>query len=297
MAARAVGLFVGGEHLDTELTDSQGKFEAHVRLAETDQESIEVRASYSSDAPGRRSAQSQPVAVVLRTAGRFVWLWNLLPVLLCGIALVLVARLMPTQRPKVRPSAATLPPFERGVRQTRRAQHFDLRGRVCRQRDGSPLSQAWVELQHGNTEPTSLSCDARGRFRADQLPAGPLTVRVGAEGYEPIIEEVSIPHRGELSQLTIRLQSLRDRALGHYRAVAVRILPNPDLWPIWTNREVAAGAPVRGRLRARMQALAERVERLYYGARPPSEPEVEDVRVESEQARASLTDEENGTPR
>jgi hypothetical protein len=92
-----------------------------------------------------------------------------------------------------------------------------------------------------------------------------------------------VPHRGEWSQLTVRLESLRVRALAPFRRLALRALRSPDVWSVSTNREAAARM---GPLPAR--PVAEAVDRLYYGHDTPTAAEVVDVEreVESLEARA-----------
>jgi len=284
-------LFAGDNHLATRLTDSDGTFRATIRVPETEDGTVEILARFSSDAPGRRSARSERVVIRIRSWATSPWIWYLIPIGLCFLALLVMSRLTP---PKARPSRASLtelPRFQPGARRTLRAQYFEVGGIVCARRNDQRIPGAAVELLREDEGSMSVGVDDRGQFESGPLLAGTYTLEVHADGYAPLREEVTIPHRGELSQLTVRLESLRDRALEHYRSVAIRVLPSSDVWPLWTNREVTEQAAVGPSMKEHVRSLGDRVEPIYYGATPPSEEEVAAVQDESDRAKSALAKE------
>ena len=98
-----------------------------------------------------------------------------------------------------------------------------------------------VAAADGRTITADPSLDA-GSFAFDEVGAGRWTIRVEAPGYVAQAAELVIPHRGEWSALEVRLESLRDRAVEQYRAVALEVLPSSRLWAVLTNREVLVRA-------------------------------------------------------
>lgn len=111
-----------------------------------------------------------------------------------------------------------------------------------------------------------------GRFALTQLPPGRFTATVSAPGYLPQQFAATVPHRGELRGVSIRLEPLRVRLLLQWRRVAIRLLGDEARVLVATPRELLsllaqteAMAP-RG-TRQQMSELTELVERAYYSPR------------------------------
>lgn len=108
-----------------------------------------------------------------------------------------------------------------------------------------------------------------GRFALTQLPPGRFTATVSAPGYLPQQFAATVPHRGELRGVSVRLEPLRVRLLLQWRRVAIRLLGDEARVLVATPRELLsllaqteAAAP-RG-TRQQMTELTELVERAYY---------------------------------
>lgn len=123
----------------------------------------------------------------------------------------------------------------------------------------------------------SLGAEARhtvagddGRFALEELPAGEWTARVAAPGHVTEHFTVSIPHRGELRGARVDLVPVREKIFTLYRRAALPILPSPDLWGIWSPRQIVdhvrGGTPP-----AKLSELTTFVEECYFSARVPDE--------------------------
>ena len=296
---RAVGLFAravgeGGaaneEHLRTVLTDREGTFVTDVSLDADDEGMLEIVGRYESDSPGRASSESPPVRVAVSAAQPTPWPWLLLPLALSGAALFLIARRAP-KRPEKSVAAPQEKPIgvEAGRKKTLRADRDDLGGVVLDHRDDAPIAGARAALLDGGARAVREAwTDDSGAFTLDRAAPGTYTLSVAAEGYAPSRSRVSVPHRGEWSAATVRLESLRSRALSPYRPVAAELLPSPRLWGIWTQREVLDQARAKGRANEALEALSGDVERAYYGSATPTEADVERITEDADAALRSL---------
>ena len=116
-----------------------------------------------------------------------------------------------------------------------------------------------------------------GRFALAQLPPGRYVATVSAPGYLAQRFPASVPHRGELRGVTVRLEPLRVRLLGEWRRLALRLLSDEARVLTATPRELlelaqalrvlgppgAEGGPIPAKLRE----LTDLVERAYYSPR------------------------------
>lgn len=69
-------------------------------------------------------------------------------------------------------------------------------------------------------EQRATSCDGDGRFALPQLRAGRWVLRVTAPGYQPQEFAATVPHRGELRAVTVRLLPLRAQVVAAWQRVA-----------------------------------------------------------------------------
>lgn len=137
------------------------------------------------------------------------------------------------------------------------------------------------------TQQRATECDAEGRFVLSQLRAGRCVVRVTASGYQPQEFAASIPHRGELRGITVRLLPLRIQLLADWQRVALAFYGDAALVQTRTPQDLLRDAvapqrgtsPTAGPLRAPVPAhalvplrrLTELVEEGYYSGRVCSE--------------------------
>jgi hypothetical protein len=116
-----------------------------------------------------------------------------------------------------------------------------------------------------------------GRFALAQLPPGRYVATVSAPGYLPQRFTATVPHRGELRGVTVRLEPLRVRLLGEWRRLALRLLsdearvltatPRELLELAQTVRVLAPPGAEGAQVPARLHELTELVERAYYSPR------------------------------
>jgi hypothetical protein len=292
-----VGVFDGDVHLATVLTDEHGVFAFEGVLDGADR-TAEIVARYDSDTPGRTSAVSPPVSIRIGAQAAALWPWLLVPIAISAALFFWLSRRARRKEPRAsvvpgKPKAGIVP----AVRVSRRPMHLDLGARIVDAGDGAPIANArlLVTLPDGATIERTSSPD--GRVEVAKLPDGQIAIEASVEGYEPMRAAFDAPHRGEWSDAIIRLESLRARALASFRAVALDLLPSPELWETRTNREIvdrhAAGetSPVGD--------LERRVEAAYYAASPPSPVEVreiEDARDRAVNARRPVPPNPRGGP-
>ncbi|MBN1655527.1 MAG: carboxypeptidase regulatory-like domain-containing protein [Deltaproteobacteria bacterium] len=143
-----------------------------------------------------------------------------------------------------------------------------------------------------------LEVTKQGFFSSPVLARGKWKIRAKAYGYVETERNFEIPHRGEWTNVQIRLLSMRTLALQSYRKVALALLPIPQLWDIWTLRETIDNSSKLLRTPSLLRSLLERVERSSYGRTPPSEQEVEaiETRVSSALGDISRIETRDTTP-
>lgn len=83
---------------------------------------------------------------------------------------------------------------------------------------GPAIAGASLEVLPGGSRVTTT--DAEGRFVFSQLPAGRYTIRVRAPGFVDEEFAASVPHRGDLRGITVRLMPLRARLFAEWQRVA-----------------------------------------------------------------------------
>lgn len=151
----------------------------------------------------------------------------------------------------------------------RRAQDHGFAGMVrdaVRQR---PIGASEILLTLGGDVRRTETADD-GRFAFEELPPGEWSARVASPGHVTEHFTVSIPHRGELRGARIDLVPVREKIFTLYRRAALPILPSPDLWGIWSPRQIVDH--VRGKTPpVKMSELTAFVEEAYFSARVPDE--------------------------
>lgn len=151
----------------------------------------------------------------------------------------------------------------------RRASDHGFAGTVRDAVRGRPLPAAELLLTL-DAEVRHAIADAAGRFAVEALPAGEWRVRVASPGHVTEHLTLTIPHRGELRGARVDLVPVRERIFTLYRRAALPALPSPELWGIWSPRQIVehvrGGAPP-----VRLAELTAFVEEAYFSARVPDE--------------------------
>jgi Carboxypeptidase regulatory-like domain len=268
-----VGLYVGREHVRTVVTDEAGEFSAELS-ADSAPARTTLSARVEADPSGahRSASASVPLAIVAPEPLPLPWLLGLF-----GVG-ALVTLLVSGRRR--RPAAAARASVERrpgpalGSVQEGRVS-FTVSGCVLADDQHTPLPGAQLQLVAADGARSSLVTDAQGRFMSAAFPPGPLRIQASARGWSTISLTLVLPHAGEGEQMTLRLESLRARAVRAFRRAVEPSLPFPRAFALWTTREVRAFlAQRRPGQRVLLGELARELERAAYAAEPPSEGDV-----------------------
>jgi hypothetical protein len=268
-----VGLFAGDRHLATVLTDSRGDFRAELWI-ETERGPIEITARIEGDATGAYPSAEARTTLRVEPARPVPLLW-----LLAASLAIAAAAWVANRRRAVAPTEAAPPPRVREptepsispARARGRRDRHNVSGSVNDLRGERAVAHARIAITHAQAGAScALQTDENGRFESPALPNGRARLRVEADGYLSTEIDLELPHRGEWSAVVIRLESLRARALAAFRALALRALPSPRAWGIWTAREVREWLTERAPgKRAVIRDLTKEVERACYAREVP----------------------------
>jgi hypothetical protein len=137
----------------------------------------------------------------------------------------------------------------------------------------------------------SRQLQATGGIFEVELPDGAWKLTVSAPGHLPESVRILVPHRGELRKLRVSLVAIRERVFELYRRAAEPLLPKPDLWGIWTPRQVVDHVR-RARRSPALSSLTDLVEEVYFSPRPP----VDYAILETEERVAAAVAEQTQPP-
>lgn len=275
-----VGVFAGGAHLGTDVTDDDGRYVVVAPLPSEAAER-EVVARFEAARPGLSSSTSPPILVTwVEAEGRF-FLWALVPIALTALALWALRRRAGDQGGPEAPARSTRAPglVPGGGGRGRRGGSSTVGGRVVDVDTGRGVAPARVTfLVEGSTEEHVVDAAPDGAFAGGPFPDGALEVRVEAAGFAPHHGSIRLPHRGEWAEMEVRLRSLRRAVADAYRGAVLPRLPDQGRWAWRTNRELAdeAGAREPG-VRTPLADLEGRVAAIYYGPGPAPQAEVDEV--------------------
>jgi len=280
-ALTPVGLFAGERHLATVLTNAEGAFDAELWL-DAEQGSLAITARTEGDATGAYPPAETQLALRIAPARPVPFVWLVLAAVLVGVGAWIAGRKRVRATREVETEPRVREPTEPSISPARahgRRQRHDVSGRVIDLRGDRAVAHAKVTILHAQEEATcTLASDESGRFESSVLPSGRARLRVEATGYVSTEIEIELPHRGEWSAVVIRLESLRARALSAFRSLALRALPSPRAWGVWTTREarewIAERAPEQ---RTALRKLTQDVERACYGRELPAPEDVESI--------------------
>ncbi|MBK9032813.1 MAG: carboxypeptidase regulatory-like domain-containing protein [Myxococcales bacterium] len=190
-------------------------------------------------------------------------------------------------RPHQAPRGGLEPARPSLVSTLRRAADHGFAGLVRDSVRGRPIADATVELTLGG-ELRSAITTADGRFAVEALPIGEWSARVTAAGHMGERFSVTIPHRGELRGARIDLVAVRERAFAIYRTAALPLLPRPELWGIWSPRQIVDYVRTR-RPPAALTDLTATIEEIYFSGRVFDEAIVPTVESKARAAIAERT--------
>jgi hypothetical protein len=296
LARKAVGVAVDGSptYLATSMTDDDGAFALTIGWEDLGALDGALVARFETDAPWWGSSVSDPIALRAEEPAGTPWSWIVLSIATSAILFAIAGR---RRRPVRAPGGAALPvrlaAIELADRKSILPDSSDVAGRVIDARSERPLGGAIVRARRGEEVIAEIAADPGGRF-ALSLPPGAVVIEIDAPGYEPARHRATLPHRGEWGAIVIRLRSLRELAWEPLRPVAARLLPSPDLWAVWTGRDLQARARAQAPTVRGLAALVQAIEIACYAPEPPSAGDLEEIRraatdVEREMIAATAT--------
>jgi hypothetical protein len=172
------------------------------------------------------------------------------------------------------------------VSNLRRPHDHGFTGQVADAVTKEPIAGAAVRVHlDGEAEPRAAMTDDAGQFALEDLPEGSHRAEVGRGGYVSERFGVEIPHRGELRDARVDLLPVRERIFQLYRGAAEPLLPRPDLWGVWTPRQIFDHVR-RARPSSALAELTSHVEESYFSARVPDETELPRTEAHVAAARA-----------
>lgn len=309
VAKGTVRLLALGRVLATVTTDGNGRFSALVSLRHLPLGEVAVTAELVPASPWRRPSRSAPVVLVVEPPKPIPMSYFLTPALLtlAFIGVLLMARRRPWQRLKARWQALKnrKVPDGGGIALGRRrsmgglfgADLFGIRGTVLDAHLGQPLAGAaiYVRARSREMDDHLTRAGEDGTFSLTGVPAGSWEILVSHPGYLPQSLPVSLPHRGELHGLLVRLQSVRQRVMDIYTDVVAPRLPDPALVRYWTPAEAATHLRRRSPPGpAAVEALSDLAAEVYYGSETPPTQRV--AEAQSLASRAGESEEPISTP-
>lgn len=281
---KAIGLWAGELHLVTILTDERGEYHAGIDTRELGAFEGEIVARFESDAPFWGGSISAPIPIHVRSHGSTPWAWITASAALSALIVAFIGRKRPTfqQRHSELPQAASIQ-FSKRSSFIPESDH--VAGRVIDAANDSGIASAKMKVLQ-TTLIAEVETDLDGNFALSALPPGTFALEISAPGYETLTHKVIIPHRGEWSSVCIRLQNLRTLVWEPLKPIAARLLPAPDLWGIWTGREL--GSHARQRAPRTLSILIAHIERAAYAREKPTPADLEKIKKEAADLTATM---------
>jgi hypothetical protein len=280
VAGAAVTLVAGDRRLGAATTGSDGRYrvDAAADLLGTGRHSLQV--VVESTERWRRGSRSGPAFIeigVRRPAPVGITIAAFAATALVALGFV-IGRRRPWRKPEPppAPSAAQveitggLEPGRASLVSTlRRAHDHGFAGKVRDAVRARPLAGAELLLTLGDQVRRAVAADDGG-FAVEELAVGEWQVRGAAAGHVSESFTLTIPHRGEMRGARVDLVPVREKIFTLYRRAALPVLPSPDLWGIWSPRQIvdhvrAATPPLR------LAELTSFVEEAYFSGRVPDE--------------------------
>ncbi|MCK5799155.1 MAG: carboxypeptidase regulatory-like domain-containing protein [Deltaproteobacteria bacterium] len=195
-------------------------------------------------------------------------------------------RIFRPRRPRQRVASAS--PQAHDARQTRslggivrgrgrhiQRQDFSIAGIVWDPIDAIPIAGARLRFRLSDGTEHLLISDTAGHFGTDDLPRGDVALGAKAKGYVAERVHLTIPHRGGLRNLRVRLVPVRVRLLEIYRDATVDLLPKPRLWARWTPQDLLSHRPAKEKAGNALVSLSALLEEAYWSQSPAAEEAID----------------------
>jgi hypothetical protein len=296
VSSASLAIYAAEKRIDQATTDSQGRFaiDFEAKLLGQGQTGITARVERNAAMDG---STSQPVIVAVAAPQPVPVRHTMLAFVATAIAAIIFfalrrrrspsAKVTPaeSQQPAVNPQGGVTLAKPGFTSTLRRPWDVTLSGQVRDAWRMRTLPFATITLTLG-TEQLATQSNAEGRFSFEELPPGAWQVQITAAGHIAESVTATIPHRGELRGIAIDLVPVRERVFYLYRRAAEPLLPKPQLWGVWSPRQIFDHVRTR-RSTAALSALTDFVEEVYFSSRiadesilPLASQRVEDVMTE-----------------
>jgi hypothetical protein len=290
VAGGMVHLYTGPTRLGAARTDGQGRFRATLSLAGLPLGRRTVVASFMPDSAWRLAAESPPATLSVVPRRPIPLAFFLAPAVLTALVLlgVLLLRRKPwvalrarleQRRATADQTAGIALAGRRSWRAILAVDDREISGTVLQLPEGAPLAGATVHLRpvSGATE-RQVGTGPEGGFVLSEVADGTYVIVAAAPGFVPVSLRVTVPHRGELRGLVIRLLSVRRRVMQVYLDVIRPLLPDAGLARYWTPFEATRHVlrqqpgPPPGLVR-----LTELAAHVYYAEAPPAPEAIDEA--------------------
>lgn len=155
----------------------------------------------------------------------------------------------------------------------RRARDLRFGGWIADAVTAAPVPGAEISLAAPGDEPDRhVFADHAGRF-SETLSAGLWQLAISAAGYVRYETTIAMPHHGQLADARIDLLSVREQLFAIYREVAEPLLPDPQLWGVWSPRQIFDHVKQRDAAPG-LAELTAFIEEAYFSQRVAGEKEV-----------------------
>jgi hypothetical protein len=291
-----VSLQISSQSIGQAKSDARGDYVVKIDTDEIGSGPAALQAQYAALAAGSPPSISKPVRIKIGERKPIPIAYTVTAFAVASFALLSFVTLrtkpwLRWQRPKeqsddsedtdftqVAPPLVTgLAPGRRKLRSTiGRANYTDFHGRVRDVVTSKNIEDASIVVaSHREQE---LRTDAQGKFAITGLTEGEFKITVSAHGYVSEHFGVQMPHRGEFHDAVVDLLPVREKIFSLYKYAVRSLLPDPQLWGIWTPRQILDHVR-KGQPSVYLAELTDFVEESFFSQRIPSEDKIDLTRA------------------
>ncbi|MBL4634365.1 MAG: hypothetical protein JKY56_10860 [Kofleriaceae bacterium] len=286
----AIALEINSQHLSDSQTDKDGKFRFSVDTEELGSGSSTVQAIYTPNESWNSPGRSKPLTVVIGQRRAISIRSTLLAFAITTIALLTFVGLrtkpwkkwIKSKEPSDKETSDEREelPLSSGLTTARTKLGGALRRASEHGFSGTVLSSSTKRVIPGveitfpsipvgaNVQP--IQSNAEGCFESVSLAEGSYTVRLVATGFVREEFSISIPHRGEFTDTTVKLLPVKEKIFSMYKQAVQNLLPKAGLWGIWTPRQILDYAR-ENQPSPSLSDLTDFVEETFFSQRTPGE--------------------------
>lgn len=294
-----IALEINGQHLSDSRTDEEGRFRFLVDTEELGSGSSTLQAVFRSNESWNPPGRSKPFTVTIGDRKAIPIRSTLIAFAITTLALLtfVALRTKPWKKwSKASDSSdneekkeAAEVPLQSGLTTSRaklggalrRASYHGFSGTVISTTTKERIADAQLSFPSIpiGAEAKAFESDEKGHFDSPALVAGNYQVLIIAKGYVRESFSITIPHRGEFLDATVKLLPVREKIFAMYMDAVEGYLPKASLWGIWTPRQILdyarkhqASQPSTNQA---IGDLTDFVEETFFSKRTPGEEELE----------------------